>query len=330
MRRKIRSLLFVAILLVAANNANAFKVVGYLEPWYPNVEDSLLYTYLTHINYSFLIPTASGGITPDWSNTTQLDDLVTRAHAAGKKVLVSVGGWNGGDDSAFHTIAASSSLRTTFITNLYNYVIAHNLDGVDIDWEFPGGAESNFVTLMGELSARMKPAGKLLTAAVYFNGDTQGSISGAYPYVDYFTIMAYNMGTPHSTEAGAQAALNYWANQGMPKEKRILGIPFYGSGSSMSVIAYSDIVADCPTAPEMNQNGSEACNGQYFNGRQTVKDKTAMASTYGDGVSIWELAYDTSDSTTSLLKAIGDVLPASTGIPPQGKTPSSPKLISIQ
>ncbi|MFA6435481.1 MAG: glycosyl hydrolase family 18 protein, partial [Elusimicrobiales bacterium] len=299
-----------AVLLTntSAGTAGSFKVVGYLESWGASgFEDHLLYKYLTHVNYAFVVPTASGGLSPTYDDGgTQLNDLVARAHAAGVKVSVSVGGWNDGNDSAFRTIAASPSLRATLINNLYNYVVSYNLDGVDIDWEFPTGAETNYASLMSELSARMKNAGKLVTAAV-LPTETGGVTSAVFPYVDFIVIMAYNMGNPHSTESGAQSALTFWANQGLPKEKRVLGVPFYGRNSAGTEQAYSDLVAACPTAPNMNNNGSESCNGYSFNGKQTIKDKMSIAGASGGGAGIWAVDQDTLNSD-SLLQAIGDAL----------------------
>ena len=90
-----------------------------------------------------------------------------KAHATNVKVLIAVGGWNNGDDSAFRSLAANSSYRNTFINNLLNFVDQYGLDGVDIDWEYPDGGEvASFKTLMRELGDKLRAKGKILTAAV--------------------------------------------------------------------------------------------------------------------------------------------------------------------
>ena len=328
LRRKIQSLLFVAVLLLAATNAHAFKVVGYFTSWLaPGLVETLHYDYLTHINYAFLIPTSNGGFTQSFNSTSQLDRIVQLSHTNyNVKVLISVGGWNNGDDSAFRTIAASSSLRATFINNLDNFVNAHNLDGVDIDWEFPDSDSDNFTLLMSELSTRMKSSGKLLTAAVW-GWSNEGVTSSIYPYVDFLNLMAYDGGTPHSTYSMAVNALNYWKNLGLPKEKAILGLPFYGSNSSGNQKNYSDIVASDGNAPFRDEGGSESSGGYYYNSIPTIIDKTSLAVNQAGGVMIWALNLDTTNST-SLLSAIHGVAPVINQS--QGKIPSSPKVISIQ
>lgn len=67
-----------------------FKVVGYLPTWAGNVSQ-VQFSRLTHINYAFLIPTSSGGYQPI-ENPSKLSSMVTAAHAAGVKALISVGG----------------------------------------------------------------------------------------------------------------------------------------------------------------------------------------------------------------------------------------------
>lgn len=313
MWRKLQSLLFVAILLLAATNAHAFKVVGYFTSWLaPELVETLHYDYLTHINYAFLLPTSNGGLTQTFSGTSQLDRIVQLSHNSNVKVLISVGGWNGGNDSAFHTIAASSSLRATFINNLSNFVTAHNLDGVDIDWEFPDSDGGNFTLLMSELSTRMKSSGKLLTAAVW-GLSTEGVTSSIYPYVDFLNLMAYDGGTPHSSYSMAVSSLNYWKNLGLQKEKAILGLPFYGSSSSGDQKNYSDIVASDSNAPYRDEGGSESSGGYYYNSITTIIDKTSLAVDQGGGVMIWALNLDTTNST-SLLTAIHGVAPAGDGV----------------
>lgn len=309
MRRKIHHLIIIAIMLLASTNAYAFKVVGYFTSWgTPGFEEILHYNYLTHVNYSFLLPTSSGGYTQTFSNTTQLDRLVQLAHNNNVKVLISVGGWNGGDDTAFSAIAASLSLRTTFINNLFSFVTAHNLDGVDIDWEFPDSTGSdNYTFLMAELSSRLKNSGKLLTAAVW-GWNSEGVANSVYPYVDYLNLMAYDGGTPHSTYSMASSSLNFWKNAGLSQEKVILGIPFYGVNSSWDGRDYSALVAADGNAPYKDEGGSESVSGYYYNSIQTVKNKTMLAANEGGGVMIWALNSDTTNGT-SLLAAIHEATP---------------------
>jgi GH18 family chitinase len=95
------------------------------------------------------------------------------------KVLISVGGWTW--SGGFSEMSLSRASRKKFIDSAAAFVRQHDLDGIDLDWEYPGlpGAGNphrpqdrrNFTLLLGErrreLNITQKPAGKryLLTIA---------------------------------------------------------------------------------------------------------------------------------------------------------------------
>jgi len=287
--------------LVPPDAAEArFRVVGYFPSWAGEV-DAIRYDRLTHINYAFILPTASGGLT-GLGSSDRLDTLVGLAHANGLAVLISVGGWNDGDDSAFETLAADAGLRATFVDNLAGFVEDHDLDGADIDWEYPdeGSSSDNYTLLMQALADRMHSEGKLLTAAVVCGGYLGGSIAeDVFAVVDFLNLMAYDGGTPHSPYSYAVSCLDYWSSRGLSAEKTVLGVPFYGRDPYVS---YRDLVAQDPTAPEKDQVGDV-----YYNGIATIKQKTELAMSEATGIMMWELSQDTTDDT-SLLGAIDEVV----------------------
>lgn len=59
------------------------------------------------------------------------------------KLLVAIGGWNEGS-SIYSQVAASPALRQNFVRNVVNFIIRHNLDGLDFDWEYPALRGGNF------------------------------------------------------------------------------------------------------------------------------------------------------------------------------------------
>ncbi|WP_375760875.1 RICIN domain-containing protein [Corallococcus exercitus] len=277
------------------------RVVGYLPTWAGDV-NTVQYSKLSHINYAFALPTASGGLTGVSSGDARLRSLVTLAHAQGVKVLIAVGGWNDGNDSGFEQMAANASARTAFVNNVVNFVNAAGLDGVDIDWEYPdpGTSGNNYALLMNQLGTAMHSRGKLLTAAVVANGYTGGGVpASVFNDVDFLNIMAYDGGQPHSTYDLAVQSLNYWKGRGLPASKAVLGVPFYGRSPS-SYVGYSELVARDPQAPYKDNVGDV-----YYNGIATIQAKTQLGKQNG-GVMIWELSQDTSGST-SLLNAIYSV-----------------------
>ncbi|MFB1001302.1 MAG: glycoside hydrolase family 18 protein, partial [Pseudomonadales bacterium] len=110
------------------------RFVGYL-PHYRQVPQQLP-THLTHAIYAFVLPHPNGRLDP-LPVPENFSLFKRRANSIGAKVGILVGGWNEGDDSAFETLAASSVTRTRFVKSVIALLQLHDIDGVDLDWEFP-------------------------------------------------------------------------------------------------------------------------------------------------------------------------------------------------
>jgi GH18 family chitinase len=283
--------------------ASGFRIIGYEESYTGNDLDRIQFDKLTHINYAFGLPNRDGSLEPV-PNEAKLDALVQRAHLAGITVSLSIGGWNNGDDTAITAVAASPMARGRFADALFDYADEHDLDGIDIDWEYPASDEAaNFTALMAELSTRFRPANKLVTIAAgggawIASGITQPS----YQYLDYIMIMSYDDSgsTNHSSYDYATSGLDlFLETKGVPKSKVVLGVPLYSHPSYRS---YAAIVAGNPAAAQVDEFG-----GQYYNGIPTIRAKTQLAMERGSGIMLWELSQDTNDSL-SLLNAIYSVV----------------------
>ncbi|MFJ1541488.1 glycosyl hydrolase family 18 protein [Micromonospora chalcea] len=274
---------------------NNFKSVGYMPSWSGNV-NSIQYGKLTHINYAFVLPNGDGSLRPV-ENPGKLSSLVSLGHANNVKVSIAVGGWNDGDDSAFEALAANSSTRTAFVNNLIAFVNQYNLDGVDMDWEYPdpGASANNYTLLMQQLGSALHSRGKLLTAAVVSEGYyVDGVPTAVFGSVDWLNIMAYDGGSPHANYDWSIASVNRWKSRGLPAAKAVLGVPFY---SRPGYYTYSALVGmdpananrDCTTV-----GGAQQC----YNGVPTVKRKTQWAMANAGGMMNWELSQDTTGSTS--------------------------------
>ena len=294
----------------------SFKVVGYLPSWSGAVSQ-VQFGDLTHIIYAFLIPTSSGGYEAV-DNPVKLDSMVTYAHANGVKAMISVGGGGGG--GGFAGIVASSSNITAFVNNMMSFVNQYNLDGIDIDWEYPstGTQANNFLTMMQQLGTALHNSGKQLSIAVIgLDGDYV--VSGMFSVVDFLTIMAYDDNNfQHSTYELATQCMAYWLGRGVPASEAVLGVPFYGHDSTQSEssdadeVEYNTIIAEGGN-PQLDVFGSIG-----YNGLLTMRSKTSYAIANGGGIGIWELSGDATGSS-SLLSAIHQVVVAggtvSTGAP---------------
>lgn len=145
------------------------------------------------------------------------------------------------------TFLASSTAQQTFISNIISDLQARGGKGVNIDFE--GMTASNsapFTAFMQNLSNQLHAAipGSELSMALYaVDWSNVFDIPNLTPYVDLFIIMGYDYYWSGSTTAGPddplynfQTSYNYtltrsitfYLAQGMPENKLLLGLPYYG------------------------------------------------------------------------------------------------------
>src|ERR1700754_1635059 len=128
--------LLAAAWLLAALPASAadFRVVAYVvggEPP-PQIDP----TKLTHINFAFGKIEDGKVVLPHPGVAANLAYLRSlKAKNPQLKVLLSVGGW---EAEGFSDAAVSAASRAAFAASIVALLRAHSLDGVDLDWEYPG------------------------------------------------------------------------------------------------------------------------------------------------------------------------------------------------
>jgi GH18 family chitinase len=254
------------------------------------------YQKLTHINYSFLLPNDDGSFEPI-NHSSKLKQIVSTAHGHNVRVNISVGGW--GWDAQFEELAANPESRAAFVQNLKAFVEEYQLDGADIDWEYPdaGSSSQNFLTLIHELRAAIPE--KLLTAAVVSYGDEFGSgIPGeSFELFDFVNVMTYD-GPDHGTMEQFQKGMSYWSTRGLPREKIVIGVPFYARPE----MPYFKIVQADPKAAQMDTLEQDAMM-YHYNGIPTIRTKTRIAMENASGIMFWALDYD-AQGELSLVEAI--------------------------
>ncbi|MEO8255454.1 MAG: glycosyl hydrolase family 18 protein, partial [Flavobacterium sp.] len=290
------------------------KVIAYIPNWIDlnSFSNTIQYNKLTHINLAFENPDANGYLSFQAGNNT----IIQAAHAKNVKVFVSLGGGSvseGGAirDNYFNLISAGN--RTAFIQKIYDYVVAHNFDGVDVDLEGPAinGDYGGFVIA---LANKLHANGKQISAALSEGYGGANVPSSTFATYDWINIMAYdatgpwntNNPGPHSPYSMAVNQFNYWTGRGLPASKAIIGLPFYGYGFGAAAnqgISYANIINQYPGAENADQVG----NTIYYNGIPTIKAKTTFAIQNAGGVMIWELSQD-AIGPKSLLTAINDVI----------------------
>jgi len=285
-----------------ANAKSGFKVVAYM-PATSGTANDIQYQKVTHINYASVRPTITGGLTP-LDNGQKLRDIVAKAHANNVEVGISVGGWDDLRNDDFESMAATSGSRQAFIKNIIALMDEYQLDGVDIDWEYPATIQdqSNFAILMTELSMATHAKGKFVSAAVAANGHYADRIqSSIFSSVDFLNVLAYDGGSDemHAPFNYAASAIHYWVDRGLNSSKIVLGIPFHARPTWKS---FKTLVAEGanPTTDLHQAN--------YYNGIYTVIQKTDLAFDRNiGGVMVSNLSYDATGSN-SLLSAISSVV----------------------
>jgi len=270
-------------------------VVGYYADWTSGKlsPQSIPYSKLTHINYAFAV--LSQNYTPTFQTQSTLQQVVQLAHSNHVKVLLSIGGWTG--SQYFSAMCASATNRHTFITATLALVKQFNLDGVDIDWEYPGKAgdtcnvftpndSANYKTLLQELRSAFGPNLEITAAAsitpwVGTDGQPMSDVSAYASLLDRVSIMAYDINGiwskktgPNAPLAGSQSvqsAIKAWTAAKFPASRLVLGLPLYGravttTDSNMSQYGGSPaegvpISSTCPQGDQDDAPWADVCAG---------------------------------------------------------------------
>lgn len=131
--------------------------------------------------------------------------------------------------------------REELTNEIADFILKNNLDGVQVDIENVTEVDRENYTDLVKLLNQKLPADKEVSVAVAANpnGWTKGW-HGSYDYralaqyADYLMIMAYDesyTGGPEGPVASygwVEKSIQYALKQGVPSEKVVLGIPFYG------------------------------------------------------------------------------------------------------
>ncbi|MCX8018893.1 MAG: glycosyl hydrolase family 18 protein [Chitinophagaceae bacterium] len=307
-----------------------YYVIGYF-PSYRNLNDvpDIKFRMTNCVIYAFYNVNSSGGLSAPASPAATLAAVRDKARANNAKIFLGINDGNPDGRTHFRNMASTAAGRTRFIQEVMNTVRSFQLDGVDIDWEFPtttDGTDATFTLLMKELSDSLHRDGKYYLSAAITAGKYAGGIRDAirneiFPFVDFFNVMAYDDFSTtvphqhHSPFSLAQTSLNYWINtRGMPPSKCVLGIPAYGRPSGITqsgtVLSYRAILGQggSPLSDSAQVSAGGFSNYMiYYNGTFTVKRKAKLAKDQAAGIMMWEKWQD-DPGIHSLLKAACDTV----------------------
>ncbi|TNY19076.1 glycoside hydrolase [Rhodotorula diobovata] len=274
---------------------------GYYPDWVEDVmpPEALNYKMFDLINYAFALPTSDYVVSlPDYSGSI-LKRVVKLAHGNNTKVNLAVGGWT--DSVYFSGAVSTASRRTKFVKSIVDLVNQYNLDGVDIDWCYPGtngnpgnqissSDTANLLKMLTELRTALpkKLLSTCTTQSAYIGADGSPltDVKAFANVLDHILVMNYDVWGASSTpgpnaplrddcsgslqpNANMQSAIDTWTDAGMPASKILMGIPAYGyvsSSSATSLIhkrdeAASDILAKRDVIVCPNDHSGKPCAG---------------------------------------------------------------------
>jgi chitinase len=297
------------------DDRSTFRVIGYYSLRAAMAADltTVPFDKLTHINLSFLNPDPLGNFTQDYS---ALAPFIEAAHRRHVKVLVSIGG--GGAHPYYHDLLKDEK-RGMFVERLMSTAMKYNVDGIDVDLE-GRDIDEHYETFVVELAKALRARGKLITSAiaVFYKDSLTDTALAQY---DFVNIMSYDhtgpwrpeKPGPHSTFEQAAAALDYFGTERkIPRDKMVLGVPFYGYGfgpeltSPAVTMTYLQITSTFPGAELVDEWNLPGGTIMYYNGIPTIRRKTALAKEKASGIMIWQILGD-APGEKSLLTAINEV-----------------------
>jgi len=202
--------------------------------------------YVTHLNYAFgHVNETFNGV--NISNEGRLRSIVKlKEKAPNLKIMLSIGGWTSG---RFSEMAADPVTRRAFAQDCKRIVDEFELDGIDMDWEYPTSSSAgissssddteNFTFLMKEIREEIGKD-KLLTLASVYSARFV-DFRAIDEYIDFVNIMTYDMGRPPYHNAplyrseyvrrlSIDESVDAHVIAGVPLNKLTLGMPFYGHG----------------------------------------------------------------------------------------------------
>jgi chitinase len=258
-----------------------------------------------------------------WGNFNQLA-LLKEANPH-LTLSIAVGGWTLSDH--FSTVTSTQAGRDTFSDSIVEFLTTYQVfDGIDFDWEYPGGGGeagnsaspndgANYALLMADVRAKLDDLGSELGRTYEISIASPGgldkianfNLAGLAPSVDFFNVMTYDFHGTWEDTTGHQAAftgdpvgydietsVDAYLNAGVAPEQIVLGAPLYTR-------AWSG-VADGGDGG-YNEASSGAAPGTYEAGNYDYKDLLSQINA-GAG---WELYWDDNAQASYVYNAEQDI-----------------------
>jgi spore germination protein YaaH len=223
------------------------QVYGYLPYWRldSGTAGRLDYDLVSTIAFFGLGIKATGDIDMAWVGTQEYLSgnaaaVTNAAHAKGVRVVPTFQLFDSGSLSKLNAFLGSNAAQDRFIAQALDLMARRSADGANFDFEpMPAEQTPKYLAFLAKFNAAMDarfPGATLVNATSA--GAGSALITGLVPIVDQMFVMTYNYRWSGSTVTGAIAPLDHASrnvkihmNRFMayaPKEKLILGVPYYG------------------------------------------------------------------------------------------------------
>lgn len=266
------SCFLLSVLLLAFSKGLSKKrrpvIIGYVGGYRGLIPtDSIDIWRLSHINYAFVdIKDNRAWLHNEATDTTNLRKLSElKGINPELKVLISLGGWTWSKN--FSDAVLTDTSTQNFASSAVAIVSKYNLDGVDIDWEYPGmigdsntyrpGDKQGYTNLFRYLREDLDSLGKITHLKYYITTAVGGSqdyidhteMDKVQQYTDYINVMSYDyaggsdslsnhhtnlfVSSGDTNQYSADRSIQAFLAAGVPPSKIVIGIAFYGKGWQM-------------------------------------------------------------------------------------------------
>ena len=215
-----------------AADRTAFRVSVYADVDTP--PDNIPYDRIDGLVLAFLNPVddCRGFTTTDFPAVREIVRRARKQSASGRKILVtfSIGGGDAtSTNQLLESIASRAECRKQFADQVAAILTQNDLDGVNIDWEFPKSTSLDNYTLFIK-ALRESVGAKIITIAIYDDAGKEDAscrlTPNVFPYVDYYLVMAYL--------APRNDAIQRWIKPpwNLPASKLRLGLALFGNADN--------------------------------------------------------------------------------------------------
>ncbi|HEX6487533.1 MAG TPA: glycosyl hydrolase family 18 protein [Candidatus Dormibacteraeota bacterium] len=332
------------------------EVFGFAPYWMLDSMSGVDLRSMTTVAYFGVDVNPDGSIAPsgagwDGYQSQPLVDLITAAHQAGDRVVLTAKNFDMGQ---LHQLINDPNAPKTLASQLGALITQKQMDGANLDFEGTSGAVADrnafsaFAAAVAKQLKQVNPKWQL-TVDTYGGSATDPSnfmdVKALAASFDALFVMAYDMyasdhASPNASLGDDESALAAYTAE-IPASKVILGLPYYGydwqtaddkpfspATGQPSAVTYGEMQSKHLTiywdsadgVPWATYKSGGKWHEIYFDNPTSLSLKARAADQFGvSNVGIWALGFDGNDPT--MLAAVHGVSSGATG----AAGPGSPK-----